>query len=83
MPINYLYEVNLVNIRILLPKDQRSGHVTSLKNCFSHANASSFKIRKLHCEHEHKHLQLQNIHTAYYKPDILLYLKKGQGTFPV
>ena len=43
----------MVNIRMLLPKDQRSGHVTSLKSYFSHANALSFKIRKLHC-HEHK-----------------------------
>ena len=73
---------NLANIRMLLPKDQRSGHVTSLTNYFSHANALSFKIRKLHC-HEHKHLQLQNIHTVYYIFGILLYLKKGQGTWPV
>ena len=50
---------------MLLPKDQRSGRVSSRKNNFSHANALSFKIRKLYC-HKHKHLQLQNIHTAYY-----------------
>ena len=56
---------NSVNIRMLLPKDQRSCHVTSLKNCFSRVNALSFNIRKLHC-HEHKHLQLKSIHTAYY-----------------
>ena len=42
---------------MLLPKDQRSGHVTSLKSYFSHANALSFKIRKLHC-HEHKQVTM-------------------------
>ena len=42
---------------MLLPKDQRSGHVTSLKSYFSHANALSFKIRKLHC-HEHEQVTM-------------------------
>ena len=47
----------MVNIRMLLPKDQRSGHVTGLKSYFSHANTLSFKIRKLHC-HEHKQVTM-------------------------